>query len=86
MEQLLFTAEAGAERLSIGRSQMYELLKTGAVRSVKIGRLRRIPPSALVDYINGLQGLDLDEEGLQGLDLDEPKSANEVWADPAPAG
>ncbi len=56
-EPLLLTPEAAAERLTIGRSQMYELLKTGAVASVKIGRLRRIPVAALEEYVSSLRAL-----------------------------
>ena len=54
-QTLLLTPEAGADRLSIGRSQMYELIRRGEVRSVKIGRLRRIPAAALADYVASLQ-------------------------------
>lgn len=53
--QLLLTPENAAERLAIGRSQMYELLRTGAVASVKIGRLRRIPAAALEEYVTALR-------------------------------
>ena len=56
MDQLLLTPEAAAERLAIGRSQMYQLIRCGAVHSVKIGRLRRIPASSLVDYNAALLG------------------------------
>ncbi|MEJ7772526.1 MAG: excisionase family DNA-binding protein [Geodermatophilaceae bacterium] len=58
---LLLTPEAGADRLSIGRSQMYELIRRGEVRSVKIGRLRRIPAAALADYVAALLGGQGDE-------------------------
>ncbi len=51
---LLLTPEASADRLGIGRSQMFELLRTGQVASVKIGRLRRIPTTALEDYVAAL--------------------------------
>ena len=54
-EQLLLTPETAADRLSIGRSQMYELMRRGEVQSVKIGRLRRIPATSLTDYIAALQ-------------------------------
>lgn len=53
--QLLLTPEAAADRLAIGRSQMYELLRSGAVGSVKIGRLRRIPAVALEEYVSALR-------------------------------
>ena len=50
----LLTVEEAAHRLSIGRTTMYALLRAGAVRSVKVGRLRRIPAEALTEYIDRL--------------------------------
>ena len=47
----LLTVEAAAQRLSIGRTTMYALLRSGAIESVHIGRLRRVPPSALTAYV-----------------------------------
>jgi excisionase family DNA binding protein len=46
----LLTVEEAARRLSLGRTTLYALLKTGAITSVKVGRLRRIPAEALTDY------------------------------------
>jgi excisionase family DNA binding protein len=50
----LLTVEAAAQRLSIGRTTMYALLKDGQINSVRIGRLRRIPADALTAYITRL--------------------------------
>jgi excisionase family DNA binding protein len=41
-------AEYAAERLGIGRTVMYALVGSGAVESVQIGRLQRVPADALV--------------------------------------
>jgi excisionase family DNA binding protein len=41
-------------RLKVGRSTVFGLLASGELRSVKIGRRRLVPESALVDYITGL--------------------------------
>ena len=46
----LLSVEAAATQLSIGRTTMYALLKTGAITSVRIGRLRRIPAEDLTAY------------------------------------
>lgn len=46
----LLTVEAAAARLSISRTRMYALLKTGDVTSVRVGRLRRIPASELAAF------------------------------------
>jgi excisionase family DNA binding protein len=53
-DRLLLTVQEAARRLGIGRSLMYELIASGAVRSVRVGRLRRIPSDALCSYIASL--------------------------------
>ena len=50
----LLSVEAAATQLSIGRTTMYALIKTGAITSVRIGRLRRIPAEALTVYTDRL--------------------------------
>lgn len=59
MDKLLLTPEDAALVLSIGRSKVYELLATGAVRSVRIGASRRIPAEELAAYVERLAGTDL---------------------------
>jgi excisionase family DNA binding protein len=41
-----------ARMLSIGRNTAYELVRSGRIRSIKIGRTYRIPLSAVEDYLN----------------------------------
>jgi excisionase family DNA binding protein len=53
--QLLLTVDEAAERLGIGRSTMYGLILDGAVESVRIGRLRRVPADALPKYLDELR-------------------------------
>lgn len=53
--RIVLTVEQAAERLGIGRTLMYSLVSSGAVESVTIGRLRRIPADALVRYVDGLR-------------------------------
>ena len=50
-EKLLLTVVEAAHRLGIGRTLMYDLLDSGEVRSVHIGRLRKIPVEALRDFV-----------------------------------
>ena len=52
---LVLTIEQAAERLGVGRTIMYALVSSGAVESVKIGRLRRVPSDALVTFLNELR-------------------------------
>jgi excisionase family DNA binding protein len=49
-EGTMLTVEEAAESLRIGRTRMFALIKSGAVESVMIGRLRRIPTEAIKKY------------------------------------
>lgn len=52
MEDRLLRPEEVAEgRLSVGRTTVYELMRRGELRSVQIGKSRRIPSSAVDEYI-----------------------------------
>jgi excisionase family DNA binding protein len=53
--RLVLTVEEAADRLGIGRTLMYALITAGAVESVRIGRLRRVPADALEKYVSGLR-------------------------------
>ena len=46
-----FTVEQVAEILHIGRDKVYFLLRTGQLRSIKIGKLRRITERHLAEFI-----------------------------------
>ena len=54
MPKLLLTVPEAANALAISRSKLYELLTSGALRSVRIDGSRRIPLNALNDYIDAL--------------------------------
>lgn len=51
---LLYTAEQTAQQLGISRATVYDLLRRGELASVRIRNSRRIPRSALEDYIASL--------------------------------
>ena len=53
MSKLLTEADV-RELIPIGHSKYYELIGSGALRSVKIGRRRFVTEQAIVDYIAGL--------------------------------
>jgi excisionase family DNA binding protein len=53
--RLLLTVEEAAQRLGIGRTVMYQLVSSGAVESVTLGRLRRVPRECLTDYVSMLR-------------------------------
>jgi len=52
---LLVRPEDAAMALGIGRTKVYELMRSGTLRSVKIGGLRRIPATALADFVAQLE-------------------------------
>ncbi len=56
MPRLLLTVPEAAEALAISRSKLYELIASGAIASVRIDGSRRIPLTALEDYISRLLG------------------------------
>ncbi|RKT84854.1 DNA binding domain-containing protein, excisionase family [Saccharopolyspora antimicrobica] len=48
--RVLLTVEEAAQQLGIGRTKAYELVKSGEIESVQIGRLRRVPRAAIDGY------------------------------------
>ena len=52
---LLLTPTEAARCLSVGRSKVYELMRTGELRSVKLGGSRRVPRAALVELVASLE-------------------------------
>ena len=54
-ELALLKVDEAAKRLSLSRSLLYQLLMSGEIESVKVGRARRIPASALDAYVNQLR-------------------------------
>lgn len=53
--KLLLDVDEARELLGVGRSTLYELLATGSIESVKIGRARRVPVDAIQDYVARLR-------------------------------
>ena len=60
--KVLLTPEEAAKALSVGRTRVYELIRTGALGSVRIGSSRRVPVAAVESFVARLRGLEL--EGL----------------------
>ncbi|MQY08063.1 helix-turn-helix domain-containing protein [Actinomadura macrotermitis] len=50
-----YTVEQVAETLQIGRDKVYGLIRTGHLRSIKIGKLRRITDRQLAEFIASLE-------------------------------
>jgi excisionase family DNA binding protein len=51
----LLTVEEAAHRLRIGRTLVYQLISSGKLESVKVGRLRRVPAECLPAYVATLR-------------------------------
>ena len=55
--RLLYRVQDAADALSLSRSVVFELLRSGRLRSVQEGRTRLIPYEALRDYVAALEDL-----------------------------
>jgi excisionase family DNA binding protein len=52
---LLVRPEDAARVLGVGRTKVYELIRSGALHSVRVGGLRRIPVTALNEFVTRLE-------------------------------
>lgn len=50
---LALSVQQVAELLEVSRNTAYTLVRSGALRSIRVGRQIRVPRSALEDYLNG---------------------------------
>jgi excisionase family DNA binding protein len=53
---LLYRVDEAAAALRLSRSSVYELIRSGQLRTVKQGRRRLVPVTALAEYIASLGG------------------------------
>lgn len=54
--RLLVTVEEAAEMLAIGRTKAYEMVRSGELPTMRIGRVVRIPLEALREWIQRESG------------------------------
>lgn len=54
MKDVLYRVEEVARALRIGRTKVFDLIRSGELASVKIGGSRRIPAASLDDYLSRL--------------------------------
>lgn len=50
--KVLLTVEEVAEAMGLGRTYVYELVMRREIRSIKLGRKRRIPVTALDEFVD----------------------------------
>lgn len=55
MTKLLYDVPEAVALTSIGRSRIYELLRSGELESVKCGKRRLIPAEALERFVESLR-------------------------------
>lgn len=87
MSRILYPTDEVAQQLSVGLTTAKALIKSGELRSVRIGRARRVPADALQEYV---QRLDAEQngapangpvtEGFRHLGLDQHSDGAEVAA------
>jgi excisionase family DNA binding protein len=54
MDKLVLTVNEAAQLLGVGRSKVYDIIRTGELPSIRIGSCRRVPMDALRGYIASL--------------------------------
>ncbi len=53
----LLTVREAAQMLTVTKATVYNLMSAGKIPSTRVGRLRRIPRRALLEYLtDGLEG------------------------------
>lgn len=54
-QQVLLSVTDACERLGVGRTFLYQLMRTSQLEYVKAGRLRKIPVEAITAYVDSLR-------------------------------
>jgi len=72
--RLLYSVEEAALMLGIGRTYMFELVATGQVGSLKIGKRRKVTRAALDEFIERLAAL----ESASAAESDDRLSRGQV--------
>jgi excisionase family DNA binding protein len=67
METVLLKIPEVLERLAISQTKLYELLSSGELRSVKVGRARRVPSDEIDRFIAEL------DDARPNLRLQKPR-------------
>jgi excisionase family DNA binding protein len=54
---VVYRVDEAARAVRLSRSAIYELIRSGRLRSVKLGRRRLIPVGALTEYVASLEAV-----------------------------
>ena len=52
---VLYSVDEAASALRLSKSVLYELIRSGRLRTVKAGRRRLVPVAALTEYVASLE-------------------------------
>lgn len=55
MENTLLNIPEACEKLRVGRTRLYQILNSGQIKAVRIGKKTLIPSASIEDFINRLQ-------------------------------
>ncbi len=55
---VMFDMKTVSKILSVSRSTVYQLLKSGELKAVRVGRVRRVSQNQLVEYIMKLEEIE----------------------------
>lgn len=55
VERVLLRPEEAAQALGVSRTTVFELMRSGELRSVKIGAARRVSATALAEFVAALE-------------------------------
>ncbi|RPF23432.1 helix-turn-helix domain-containing protein [Myceligenerans xiligouense] len=55
VEPVLYRVEEAAQALRMSRSVVYELIRSGRLRTVKEGTRRLVPVAAVLEYVKSLE-------------------------------
>lgn len=72
VKRLLYQTDEVADLLGVGRTTAKALIKSGELRSVLIGRCRRVPDDALHEYVHRL---DAEQNGQPAPEAPRPLEA-----------
>ncbi|GAB3920236.1 hypothetical protein GCM10011575_44100 [Microlunatus endophyticus] len=50
---VVYSVNEAAEALRLSRELLYELIRSGQLRSIKVGRRRLVPVSAVTEFVEG---------------------------------
>lgn len=58
VETLTLSVDEAAKAIGIGRDLAYDMIHSGELRSIKVGRRRLVPKSAVVDFVERRSSVD----------------------------